>query len=141
MTPAHTRMCGRLYRYYVATSAIRSGAPDNNPIRRISATEIEAAVIHQIKLLVRSPEIVIATWRAARQTIKDLTERQVREHLHGFAEIWSELFPAEQARIVQLLVARVDISPAGADITLRTDGLNALIQDLHADKAQKEKAA
>jgi site-specific DNA recombinase len=141
MTPAHTRKHGRLYRYYVATNAIRSGAPDDNPIRRIPATEIEAAVIHQIKLLVRSPEIVVATWRVARQTIKGLTERQVREHLHGFTEIWSELFPAEQARIVQLLVAHVEVSPTGADITLRTDGLSALVQDLRGDKAQQEQAA
>ena len=33
------------------------------------------------------------------------------------------VFPAEQARIVQLLVARVDLSEKGADITLRTEGL------------------
>ncbi len=141
MTPTHTRKCGKLYRYYVTTSAIRSGVPDNSPIRRIPATEIEAAVVHQITRLVQSPEIVVATWRAARQNIKGLTERQVREHLHGFTEIWNELFPAEQARIVQLLVARVEVSPTGADITLRTDGLSALLHDLRSGPAQHEKAA
>jgi site-specific DNA recombinase len=138
MTPTHTRRKGKLYRYYIATSALRSGVSDNNPIRRIPATEIEAAVVHQIKLLVQSPEIVVATWRAAKQTIKGLTERQVRDHLHSFTDVWSELFPAEQARIVQLLVARVDVSLAGADITFRTDGLGSLLQDLrpeHRDQA------
>ena len=141
MTPTHTRKIGKLYRYYIATSAIRSGVPDNNPIRRIPATEIEAAVVHQIKLLVRSPEIVVATWRAARQTINGLTERQVRDHLHGFTEIWSALFPAEQARVVQMLVERVDLSPAGADITLRTDGLGALMQDLRRPSEPQDQAA
>jgi site-specific DNA recombinase len=141
MTPAHTRKKGKLYRYYIATSAIRSGVPDNNPIRRIPATEIEAAVVHQIKLMVRSPEIVVATWRAARQTFKDLTEGQVREHLQSFIEVWNELFPAEQARIVQLLVARVEVTPVGADITLRTDGLGALIQDLRSASSEQGKAA
>lgn len=141
MTPSHTRKKGKLYRYYIATSAIRSGVCDDSPIRRIPATEIEAAVVHQIKLLVQSPEIVVGTWRAARQTIKGLTERQVREHLQSFAEIWNELFPAEQARIVQLLVARVEVSPAGADITLRTDGLGALMQDLRARPQQQDQAA
>jgi hypothetical protein len=91
--------------------------------------------------LVQSPEIVVATWRAARSTIKGLTERQVREHLHSFVEVWHELFPAEQARIVQLLVARVDVSPAGADITLRTDGLSALLHDLRGSPPQQDKAA
>jgi len=42
------------------------------------------------------------------------------------------LFPVEQARIVQLLVERVDLSEKGADITLRTEGLASLIQDLRA---------
>jgi site-specific DNA recombinase len=141
MTPAHTRKRGKLYRYYVATSTIRSGIPDSNPIRRIPATEIEAAVIHQIKLLVQSPEIVVATWRAARQTIKGLTERQVRDRLHSFSEVWCELFPVEQARVVQLLVARVDIGPAGANITLRTDGLGVLMQEIRGASEQRNEAA
>jgi hypothetical protein len=141
MTPAHTRKKGRLYRYYVATSTIRSGVPDNSPVRRIPATEIEAAVVQQIQILVRSPEIVVATWRTARQTIKGLTEREVREHLHSFTEIWNELFPAEQARIVQLLVTRVEVGTSGADITLRTDGLGALVQDLRGTPEQREQAA
>src|SRR6185312_8934668 len=107
MTPSHTRKRGKQYRYYVATDAIRSGTNGANPIQRIPAGEIEAAVVDQIKLLVRSPEIVVATWWAARLNIKGLAERQVREHLLGFTELWSELFPVEQARIVQLLVARI----------------------------------
>ena len=62
--------------------------------------------------------------------IKGLTEQQVREHLDSFIDLWSELFPAEQARIIQLLVARVEIGTAGADITLRTEGLTSLIRDI-----------
>jgi hypothetical protein len=141
MTPTHTRKNGKLYRYYIATTALRSGIPDNNPIRRIPASEIEAAVIDQIQRMVRSPEIVVATWRAAKVSIKGLTEAQVRDHLHSFIELWNELFPAEQARIVQLLVARVDVGPTGADITLRTDGLASLMQDLRASTDRQEKAA
>jgi site-specific DNA recombinase len=72
MTPTHTRKKGRLYRYYLATRDTESGIASTNPIRRIPATEIEAAVIGQIKLLVQSPEIVVATWRAAKQQIKGL---------------------------------------------------------------------
>ena len=37
--------------------------------------------------------------------------------------LWDELFPAEQARIVQLLVERVDVGMDGVDIRLRTEGL------------------
>jgi site-specific DNA recombinase len=141
MTPTHSRKNGKLYRYYIATSALRSGVLDASPIRRIPASEIEAAVVGQIKRMVQSPEIVVATWRAAKAHISELTERQVRNHLHSFTEVWSELFPAEQARIVQLLVARVEVSPTGADITLKTDGLGALLQDLRGTPDREEKAA
>src|SRR6185295_4294434 len=86
MTPTHTRKQGKLYRYYIATSALRSGLPDNSPIRRIPSSEIEAAVVEQIKRMVQSPEIVVATWRAARQHNKELSEHQVRGHLPSFTE-------------------------------------------------------
>ena len=46
--------------------------------------------------------------------------------------LWDELFPAEQARIVRLLVERVEVGPAGADIRLRVAGLVSLACDLGA---------
>ena len=63
------------------------------------------------------------------------------DELRRFDALWSELFPVEQARIVQLLVKRVDLSEKGADITLRTEGLASLIQDLHTVSAQRKDAA
>src|SRR4029079_9548493 len=39
MTPTHTRKRGRLYRYYIAPSALRSGLPEASSIRRIPASE------------------------------------------------------------------------------------------------------
>ena len=47
--------------------------------------------------------------------------------------LWDELFPAEQARIVQLLVERVDIGLGGLDVRLRVDGLSSLVRELAAD--------
>jgi hypothetical protein len=44
--------------------------------------------------------------------------------------LWDELFPAEQARIVRLLVERVDVGPDGAEVRLRLDGLASLVRDL-----------
>jgi DNA invertase Pin-like site-specific DNA recombinase len=141
MTPTHTRKRGRLYRYYIATTALRCGIPDTNPIRRIPAADIESAVLEQIKLMVRSPEIVATTWRAVKKQVGGLTERQVREHLHGFLDVWNELFPVEQARIVQLLVDRVEVSTTGAVITLRTEGLASLVRELQPLSAPTDQAA
>ena len=56
----------------------------------------------------------------------------MRDALQRLDPLWDELFPAEQARIVQLLVERVDVSLDGVDIRLRTEGLTNLIADLNA---------
>lgn len=139
MTPTHTRKAGKLYRYYVSTGVLRGSAPDCS-VRRIPAGEIEAAVIGQLRILLRSPEIIVKTWQAARATNPDLEETNVWAALAEFDALWYELFPAEQARIVHLLVERVDISTDGADIQLRMEGLTSLVADLGA-KLQNLRAA
>lgn len=48
----------------------------------------------------RSPEVVVATWRAAGPQIEALSEGAVREALERLDPLWEELFPAEQTRIV-----------------------------------------
>jgi DNA invertase Pin-like site-specific DNA recombinase len=131
MTPAYTRKGGKLYRYYVSTDVLRTGARAS-PIKRIAAAQLEAVVVEQVKILLQTPEIIVATWRAARKSIEGLTERQVAAELRRFDELWAELFPAEQARIVQLLVQRVDVSETGADITLKVEGLSTILQDLRS---------
>ena len=60
-----------------------------------------------------------------------IDEAEVREALQRLDPLWDELFPAEQARIVQLLVERVDVSPDGADIRC-TERLTNLVADLRA---------
>ena len=139
MTPTHTRRKGKLYRYYVSTRVLKQAA-DACSIRRVPAGEIEAAVIHQVRALLRAPEIIVQTWRTARRTIDDLTEAAVRDALERFDPLWDELFPAERARIVHLLVTRIDVSPTGADIHLRIDGLASLVRDLHAGSGVQEAA-
>ena len=139
MTPAHTRKGGKLYRYYVSTDVLKRDA-DACMVRRVPAAEIESAVVDQLRGLLRAPEIIVRTWRAAK-SMGDISEVDVREALEGLDPLWDELFPAEQARIVQLLVERIDISPDGADIRLRTEGLTNLIADLRAVRPETRRAA
>ena len=140
MSPTHTRRGNKLYRYYVSQSVIK-GSADDSSVGRLPAAEIEAAVVDQIRALLRSPEIIVATWRTAREHVDSLTEGEVREALERFDPLWDELFSAEQARIVQLVVERVDVSPDGADIRLRIEGLTHLVADLRAIKPEAQRAA
>jgi len=134
MSPTHTRRRGRLYRYYVSQSLLKlSGeGTSSTALHRVSAAEIEAAVISQVRMLLRQPEIIVGTWLAARTEIPDLTENEVREALQQLDPLWEQLFPAEQARIVHLLVERVEVGPTGANIRLRVSGLASLAGDLGA---------
>ena len=100
--------------------------------QRLSAGEIENAVVDQLRGLLRSPEIIVRTWRATRKSISDIKEADVRQALERLDPLWDELFPAEQARVVHLLVERVDVSPDGVDIRLRTEGMADLVTDLRA---------
>lgn len=140
MTPTHTRRRGKHYRYYVTNSVLKRGS-EACPIRRVPAAEIETAVIDQIRGLLCAPEIIIRTWRAARTSDGDVTETDVREALERLDPLWDELFPAEQARIFQLLVERVDVGLDGIDIRLRTEGLASVVADLRVSNTDVRRAA
>src|SRR5947207_14767107 len=129
MSPSHTRKKGRLYRYYVSQTALKQGAADC-PIGRVPAAEIEKIVVEQVRILLRSPEVIIRTWHTARKSLKGLTETEVRAALLEFDPLWNELFPAEQARIIQLLVDRIDVGADGVDIKMRIEGITSLVGEL-----------
>jgi hypothetical protein len=65
----------------------------------------------------------MSTWRATQSDGEGILEDDVREALAALDPLWSELFPAEQARIVQLLIERVDISTDGLKFRFRENGL------------------
>jgi site-specific DNA recombinase len=140
MTPTHTQRRGKLYRYYASMDVIQQG-PEACPVRRVPAGEIEAAVIDQVRALIRTPEIVVRTWRTAKIEDAAISENDVLEALQRLDPVWEELFPAEQARILQLLVERVDVSLDGISIRLRTDGLASLVADLRGRDLERTVAA
>lgn len=131
-SPTHTRKGGKLYRYYVSQTVLKHGA-GSCPVARVPAGEIEAAVVDQLRAVIRQPEIVAGTWKAARAHVGDITEADARAALLQLDPLWDELFPAEQSRIVALLVERVDIGIDGLSVRLRTDGLGELAREMATD--------
>ena len=61
-----------------------------------------------------------------------MPERDVVQIVADFAQLWDELFPAEQARIVRLLVERIDLSADGMQVRLRAEGLETLVAELQS---------
>jgi hypothetical protein len=80
--------------------------------------------------ILRQPEIVVGTWRGARAEQDDFTEDEAPEALLQLDPLWDELFPAEQARIVQLLVERLDVQTHGVEARLQPSGLSGLVRDV-----------
>jgi site-specific DNA recombinase len=129
MSPTHTRKGSRLYRYYVSQDVLKRG-PEACPVGRVPAAEIERAVINQLRGIFRQPEIIVGTWRAARAEQDDITEDEARDALTQLDPLWEELFPAEQARIVHLLVERVDVRMHGVEVRLWPNGLAGLLREV-----------
>ncbi len=139
MAPSHTRKRGKLYRFYRTATALKLGR-DACPIRSVPAGDVEAAVIGQIRALLRAPEVVVRVWRAAYLEDAQIDEREVVEALQRLDPLWDRLFPVEQARIIQLLVERVIVGLEGLEISLRVDGISSVVEDLRRRKPERTAA-
>jgi hypothetical protein len=139
MTPTHTRRRGRLYRYYICLGASRRGH-DTCPVRSIAASEVEGLVLAQVRRLLASPELVARTIAAVRRDSgaaedSELEEGDVIEALGALEPVWDELYPAEQARIMRLLIERLEVAPDGISVTLRAAGIRSLVAELASQDA------
>jgi len=139
MAPSHTCKRGKLYRFYRTTTALKLGH-DACPIRSVPAGDVEAVVIGQIRALLRAPEVVVRVWRAAYLEDEAIDEREVVDALQRLDPLWDQFFPAEQARIIQLLVERVIVRLDGLEIRLRVEGIGSLVEDLRRHEPERTAA-
>jgi site-specific DNA recombinase len=134
-----TRRRGRLYCYYVCLGASRRGH-DTCPVRSIAASEVEGLVLGQVRRLLASPELVAKTITAVRRENGaaediELEEGDIIEALGALEPVWDELYPAEQARILRLLIERIDVAPDGIAVTLHAAGIRSLVAELAEQEA------
>jgi site-specific DNA recombinase len=107
-------------------------------VTSVPAADVEGAVLEHVQKLLAAPELVARTWTAARREGEDeVTEREVSVLLAEFATVRNELFPAEQARIVQLLVERVDVREEALEVRIRAEGLASLVGELWQEGERK----
>jgi hypothetical protein len=128
------------YRYYLCVHAAKAGYTTCS-VRTVSAGEIEASVVALIHKSLTTPEVAARTYREARGLAPDVADEQdIIVQLQQFNDLWDELFPAEQARIVRLLIDAVVVHPDGVQIDLRADGLHALLDEWRGATAGEEQA-
>jgi site-specific DNA recombinase len=93
-----------------------------------------------VRRLLASPEVIARTIAAVRRengADEDavLDEGEVIEALGALEPVWDELYPAEQARILRLLIERIDVAPDGISVTLHAAGIRSLVAELASEEA------
>ena len=140
MTPTATKKGSKLYRYYTSMDLIRNRPTDAEGPQRLPAATVEDAVVGEIRRMIATPEVRARALAALKSDMPDIDDKAVIAALGDFNTLWASLFPAEQARIVQLLVARVTVSATGLAIDLRQDGLKSLARQMLAPQKEKDAA-
>lgn len=77
-----------------------------------------------------SPVIRTVTHLKAQLHEPNITLAEVRDNLKRFNDIWDQLFPLEQNRIVQLIIRRIDIRLDGIDITYQPNGIMEVYEQI-----------
>ncbi len=129
LTPWHTtKKGGRRYRYYVSTREAHEGVKAAQ-MPRLPAHELEAAVLTQVRQVLRAPALVADVVTQAVALDPTLDAAQVTVAMTQIEAIWDQLFPAEQLRILHLLIERVVVSTTRIEVRLRATGVHALTQE------------
>ena len=86
-------------------------------------------MVGQFRHLLRAPEMVEAMIPQAIALDPTLDEAQVTVAMTQVDRVWEQLFPAEQQRLVRLLVERVIVTPTNLELRLRPGGIGSLAAD------------
>ncbi len=138
MSPWHTtKKNGRRYRYYVSQRDQKEHAGASG-LPRLPAAELESAVLEQLRAILRSPDLLADVLPRAIKLDPTLDEAKVTVAMTRIDAVWDQLFPAEQIRIVKLLVEKVIVSPNDLEVRLRANGIESLVLELQPEPTQAE---
>ena len=135
MTPTSTKKGARLYRYYVSMDVIRNRetGEETGPAR-LPAGMVEDAIVTEVRRILQTPEVVTQVLAALKSDYVGASEADAIAALREFKALWSQLFPAEQARIIQLLVRRVTVTTNGLEVDIRREGIAGVIREMIAPR-------
>lgn len=131
LSPWHTtKKNGRRYRYYIPQRDAKEHAGASG-LPRLPAVELESAVLDQLRVILRSSELIGEVLPQAIKLDPTLDEAKVTVAMTRLDAIWEQLLPAEQSRIVKLLVEKVIVSPNDLEVQLRANGIERLVLEMH----------
>jgi DNA invertase Pin-like site-specific DNA recombinase len=135
MTPTSTKKGAKLYRYYVSMDVIRNRETgEETAPMRLAAGMVEDAVVTEVRRILQTPEVVTQVIAALKTENGAVSEADAIAALHEFSTLWAQLFPAEQAWIIQLLIRRVTVTAAGLEVDIRREGIAGVIREMVAPR-------
>ena len=135
MTPTSTKKGAKLYRYYVSMDVIRNrDTGQETAPTRLAAGMVEDAVVTEVRRILQTPEVVTQALAALKEDQAGVSEADAIAALHEFDALWAQLFPAEQARIIQLVVRRITVTAAGLEVDIRREGISSVIREMVAPR-------
>jgi DNA invertase Pin-like site-specific DNA recombinase len=135
MTPTSTKKGSKLYRYYVSMDVIRNRETgEETAPMRLAAGMVEDAVVTEVRRILQTPEVVTQVIAALKTEKGATSEADVIAALHEFTALWAQLFPTEQARIMQLLIRRVTVTADGLELDIRREGIAGVIREMVAPR-------
>ena len=102
---------------------------------RIVAADLESAVLEQLRGLMRAPALLSDAIAQAKRCDATLDEAKVTVAMNRLDAIWAQMFPAEQTRMIKLMVEKVIISTKQLEVRLRANGMERLILEMRPDAA------
>lgn len=107
----------------------------------VAAAELESAVLDQLRAILRAPNLLDEMLPQAIKLDPTLDEAKITVTMTRLDAIWDQLFPAEQTRIVKLLVGKVIVSPNDLEVRLRANGIERLVLELRPEPVEQQAEA
>jgi DNA invertase Pin-like site-specific DNA recombinase len=123
---------GKKYRYYIPKADQRYGG-GSSATGMIPAGQIEEVVVNLLIGALQSPESVQGVWQQVQQQFQTIEEPMVVLAMRRLGDVWKQLFPEEQVRLMNLLIERVQLLSDGIDIVWREVGWKELAGELACD--------
>ncbi|MDP2434019.1 MAG: recombinase family protein [Pseudomonadota bacterium] len=141
LSPWHTtKKNGRRYRYYLPQRDAKEHAGASG-LPRLPAAELESAVLDQLRAILRAPDLLGDVLPHAIELDPTLDEAQITVAMTRLDAVWDQLFPAEQTRIVKLMVEKVIVSLNDLEVRLRANGIERLVLELRPEPAAQDEEA
>lgn len=71
---------------------------------RLAAGMVEDAVVTEVRRILQTPEVLTQVIGSLKRDDGGASEADAIAALHEFSTLWAQFFPAEQARIIQLVL-------------------------------------